>query len=75
MADNQFNEDRAVYDTPVYTLGQLLDAPESIPDAIRGEMNAALKKLIDEGDASGPAEPFDFDEFIAEMTLKHKQRQ
>jgi antitoxin ParD1/3/4 len=27
----------------------------------------ALRKAIDEGEASGPAVPFDFDEFITEM--------
>lgn len=27
----------------------------------------ALRRAIDEGEASGPAEPFDFDMFIAEM--------
>ena len=27
----------------------------------------ALRRLIREGEESGPAEPFDFDEFIAEM--------
>jgi antitoxin ParD1/3/4 len=30
----------------------------------------ALRAALDEGEASGPAEPFDFDEFIAEQRAR-----
>ena len=30
-----------------------------------------LRAAIAEGEASGPPEPFDFDEFLAEMHAKH----
>ncbi len=32
----------------------------------------ALDRALQEGLDSGPAEPFDFDEFIAEMHARHK---
>ncbi len=32
----------------------------------------ALRRLIREGEESGPAEPFDFDEFIAEMKAQSR---
>lgn len=34
----------------------------------------ALRAAIQEGIDSGPAEPFDFDEFIAEMKSRHRAR-
>lgn len=34
----------------------------------------ALRAAIQEGIDSGPAEPFDFDEFIAEMKSRHRIR-
>jgi len=51
---------------------------EDVMDAIaqlveeREKKVAAFYAAIDEGEASGPAEPFDFDEFIAR---KMKERQ
>ncbi len=72
---NTFNEDRAVYDAPSYTLGQLLDAPETIPTAIREEMMDGLRKMLDDGLKSGVAEPFDFDAFIARKRAEHELAQ
>lgn len=35
------------------------------------EQNAFLNQAIDESIASGPAQPFDFEEFLARMRAKH----
>ncbi len=33
---------------------------------------AALRQALIEGEESGPSEPFDFDQFLAEMQQRHK---
>lgn len=41
--------------------------------AEREKSLAALRAALDEGEASGPAEPFDFDEFIARKMREHQK--
>ncbi len=55
-----------------YTLDDLLAELEASPDrsALSPEGKVALetlRTLLEEGEKSGPANPFDFDEFIARM--------
>ncbi|MEY2926470.1 MAG: hypothetical protein RL367_947 [Pseudomonadota bacterium] len=73
MPDNEFKEERVVYGAPTYTLGQLLDEPETIPGDIRQEMVENLRKLLDDGLKSGVAETFDFDDFIARKRSEHSK--
>lgn len=56
--------------------GEYANASDYVRDLIRhdrerrqaiDEINAEIQKGLD----SGPAEPFDFDEFLAEMRAKH----
>ncbi|MEY2926471.1 MAG: hypothetical protein RL367_948 [Pseudomonadota bacterium] len=70
MPDNEFKEERVVYDAPTYTLGQLLDEPETIPADIREELMNGLKKLLAEAEASGPARQLNRETFFAEMHRK-----
>lgn len=39
---------------------------------VQEEKLEALRRAIDEGEASGPARPFDIDEFLSEMHRKHR---
>lgn len=60
FAERKVREGRYASTSEVVRAGlRLLEAEE--------EKLHALRRAIDEGEASGPAEPFDFDEFIAEM--------
>ncbi len=36
---------------------------------------AALRQALIEGEESGPSEPFDVEQFLAEMRQKHKPEQ
>jgi len=52
------------------------NASDYVRDLIRKDQDRAakiaeLQTMIDEGLASGPAQPFDPDQFIAEMRSKH----
>ena len=40
-------------------------------DQERQQAIREIQALVDEGIASGPAEPFDFDEFLADMNREH----
>jgi len=60
-----------------YTLDDLLAELDASPDesALSPEGKVALetlRSLLDEGEKSGPARPFDFDEFIARMKREHQ---
>lgn len=57
--------------------GEFTSVSEVIRDALRQaeERDARverLRELIREGEESGPAEPFNFDEFLNEMHANHK---
>lgn len=57
--------------------GEFKSASEVIRDALRGAQERdsrieALEQPIKEGIESRPAEPFDFDEFLAEMRLNYQ---
>jgi len=57
--------------------GEFASVSEVIRDAVRrleerDRRIANLRELIREAEESGPAEPFDFDEFLSEMHAEHK---
>ena len=57
--------------------GEYTSISEVIRDALRRAEErdrriAHLRELIREGEESGPAEPFDFDEFLRDMHLNYK---
>lgn len=57
--------------------GEFGSTSEVVREAMRRFMHddakrEALDRALQEGLDSGPAEPFDFDEFIAEMHARHK---
>lgn len=57
--------------------GEFGSTSEVVREAMRQYMHEdakreALDRALQEGLDSGPAEPFDFDEFIAEMHARHK---
>ena len=64
FANRKVREGRFSSTSEVVRAGlRLLEAEE--------EKIEALRQAIAEGEASGPPEPFAFDEFIAEMHRKH----
>jgi len=57
--------------------GQFASASEVIRDALRGaeerdRKREALDKALQEGLDSGPAQPFDFDDFLKDMRANYK---
>lgn len=48
---------------------EVIDAIAELLD----ERDKKIAALIDEGEASGPAEPFDFDDFIARKMKEHQE--
>ncbi|PHP52626.1 hypothetical protein BW737_008130 [Actinomyces ruminis] len=67
---------RAGYALPLHWTGAtdglvaLPDDPRAIGIVRRAAEASALREALAEGEASGPAEPFDFDAFIASKTSK-----
>ena len=58
--------------------GRYANVSDYMRDLIRKDQErrkaiAEIQALIDEGIASGPGEPFDMQEFLAEMEAKHRQ--
>ena len=57
--------------------GEFGSTSEVVREAMRrfvaeDEQVEALRRLIREGEESGPTQPFDFDEFVAEMRTRNK---
>lgn len=59
--------------------GRYGNASDYVRDLIRHDQERAaalaeIQALVDEGIASGPAEPFDLDDFLAEMHGRHAEK-